>query len=166
MKILLGFILCVPFLIWGSVRTYKGIDYNRHIGGHLKRAADANTVALASKELDAALSEIERRGLTSGYTNVLWTTPDCDVGFWHDNIQASAEELRKVNEETTELERTNMLMKLRETLVDHGEKGVNVTEPTGISIYPNNVAYAWCGWFSLVVACIGCLVIFVALSDL
>ena len=51
----------------------------------------------------------------------------------------SYEELDKLPETATSLEKTNVLMKLRETLTDESEDGTEVTVPNGISIYPNNV---------------------------
>ena len=157
MKKLLGFILVLPFLAWATVRIVADIQYSRYCGDHLKRAADANTVELAIQEMDVSLAYIEARGLTQGYTNVLWTTPDCDMGFWYKNLTQARDELRAVKPETTMLERTNILMKLRETLLDHsGESGrEKVTQPGGISIAPNNAEYAWWGLVSLVVGFIG-----------
>ncbi len=134
-------ICCIPFvgiLIGG---TYLEIDYSRHVSGHLKRAADANTVEIAVKELDIALSEMKQRNLTSGSTHVLWSTPGKDVGFWYENIEASRNELSKVTADTTQLERTNMLMKLRETLLDDQ----SVTQPDAICLHPHNKEFFWWG---------------------
>jgi len=166
MRKLLGFILVLPFLAWAGVRTVAAIQYDRHCGDHLKRAADANTVDLAIAEMDTALAYIEAHGLTQGHTNVLWTTPDCDMGFWHKNLSQARAELRDVKPDTAMLERTNILMKLRETLLDHsGENGKEkVTQPDGISIAPNNVAYAWWGWVSALFAFIGVITFIVGLE--
>ena len=53
---------------------------------------------------------------------------------------ASLEELRMVPEGATQLEKSNILMKLRETLIDQGQI-VHVTVPRGISVFPHNTAY-------------------------
>ncbi|MSR85432.1 hypothetical protein EXS71_03310 [Candidatus Uhrbacteria bacterium] len=48
------------------------------------------------------------------------------------------------------MEKTNLLMKLRQTLLDHKQSGEEVTEPSGMSIFPYNVLYFWfCILFSL-----------------
>ena len=60
----------------------------------------------------------------------------------------SYDELENLPEDATSLEKTNVLMKLRETLTDETESGVSVTIPNGISIYPRNVAYFWWGLLS------------------
>jgi len=143
--VFLGILLFLPLLGWAGARIYHGIDYDRTVGGYLKRAADANTVEMAKTELDKAIKAIEERKWTAGSTHLLWSSPEVDVGFWYQNIKTAEEELARVPESTTPLERTNILMKLRETLLDHGSSGDTVTSPDGVSIFPNNVFYAvWC----------------------
>ncbi len=48
----------------------------------------------------------------------------------------------KVDSTTPSMEKTNLLMKLRETLLDNGDNGDNLTVPRGLSRYPNNGL--WC----------------------
>lgn len=156
MRWLLVVLLCVPLLMWGGVRTYKSITFNIEVTGHLKRAADANTVELAAKEMAAVVGYLEANSLTTGYTSVLYRTPDEDIAFWYTNLKDSLTELRAVRPDATQLEKSNVLMKLRETLLDQGEKSAHVTRPDGISVYPNNVAYAFWGWVGLLLACAGC----------
>jgi len=140
--LMLTSILCLTFVfLWGGTRIYKSIRFNIDCGGHLKRAADANSVDLATQEMETAVSYLEREGYTSGYTSVLWRTPDEDVGFWYQNLKSALEELKQVKHDTTPLERSNLLMKLRETLVDSGNYGVIVTVPAGISVFPKNTLY-------------------------
>jgi len=144
-------ILCliIPFL-WIGTRTIKSIQYNQNCGGYLKRAADSNTVDQAKEQLKIAITYMENNNLTSGYTSVLWKTPDEDVGFWYKNIKTAYDELEKISPDASQLEKTNVLMKLRETLLDNGESGTIVTEPDGISVFPNNVAFAIFGTISLI----------------
>lgn len=160
-KLLLGILLCLPFLLWGGVRTYKSIRFDIDCGGHLKRAADANSVELATQEMEVVMSYLEREGHTSGYTSVLWRTPDEDVGFWYQNLKSALDELKRVKPDTTPLERTNILMKLRETLLDSGKDGASITVPPGISVFPNNTPYFIWGWLSFVAFCVG--VVFVCI---
>lgn len=156
-----GLLLILPlvlFIVWTS---FRAIEFNRECGGHLKRAADANTVPLALKELQVATAFLESNKMTDGYTSVVYETPDEDVGFWYKNLKDSEAELVKAseNKNLSQLEASNVLMKLRETLTDHSKEGQSVTEPDGISKFPNNVGYAVFGWLSAVVAFIGCVMV-------
>jgi len=151
MKTLIGILLCIPFLFWSGARIYKNINYGIECSGHLKRAADANTVNLAKKEMETAITFIKSHNMIAGYTSVLYNTPNEDVGFWYQNLSASLQELNDVTDQSTQLEKSNILMKLRETLLDQGEKGQSVTQPTGISIFPNNFVYMIWGWISSIV---------------
>lgn len=165
MKAIIGFLLLIPLTIWGVGRIYNGIRYDMDCGGNLKRAADANTVQMAAKELDVVLAYLEKNGMTDGYTSVLWRTPAEDVAFWYNNIRSAREELNKVTDQTSQLERTNVLMKLRETLLDNGDKGMSVTDPSGISIFPHNTIWMFFGILSLVVSLIGTGFLVVAIDD-
>ena len=46
-----------------------------------------------------------------------------------------------VSPNASQLEKSNVLMKLRETLIDNGENGDNLTVPDGLSRYPNNLMW-------------------------
>lgn len=148
MRKALGLLLVIgPMIVFGAF-IYQKTMFKKHVSGYLKRAADANTIELAHEELTRALTYLEENDLTKGYTSVLYETPDEDIGFWYRNLKASKEELEKL-ENPSALERTNVLMKLRETLTDSGEK-TRVTTPDGIHLYPNNAIWAGLGWGSLV----------------
>ena len=150
MRVFIVLVLCMPVFGWSTTRIVQEVLFNRNVEGHLKRAAYASTIELAEKELEVAVSYLKEHRMTSGYTSILWTTPDEDIGFWYTNLVASLEELRKVQGGATQLEKSNILMKLRETLVDQGQM-VHVTVPRGISIFPHNVAYFFWAFGSLFV---------------
>ena len=152
--------LCVLFILffclWAGIRIVASIQFDRGCGGYLKRTADANTVELAIKQLKVALDYMERERLITGYTSILYRTPDEDVGFWYTNIKSSLTELERMDPNASQLERSNLLMKLRETLLDQGERGkTSVTVPGGISVYPNNVVMAFFCWLSAILAVVG-----------
>ena len=132
-------LILISIVIFG-MRISKGIELKQNVTGYLKRAADANTINLAEEELSKAIGYLESNDLTSGYTSILWKTPDEDIEFWYRNLKASQVELQNLNSESA-LEKTNVLIKLRETLVDQGEK-TKVTVPQGLSVYPNNKLWA------------------------
>ncbi len=148
-----GLMLCIPFLVWAITSTFKSIEYNRDCGGHLKRAADSNTIPTAHKELVHSLSYLESHGMTDGYTSIMYQTPDEDVGFWYKNLSDSKAELERAmaNKNLSQLEQSNVLMKLKETLLDHEQGGPKATEPDGISRYPNNTMFAVWGWLSALI---------------
>lgn len=68
-------------------------------------------------------------------------------------MTSAYKELCDLPTDATPLEKTNVLMKLRETLLDSGGEGDVVTLPDGISVYPYNKAYAYTalGLFGLMV---------------
>lgn len=132
----------ISFLIWGSVRIVADIRFGIDCEGHLKRAADANSIELAKQELAVATGYLERHGMTAGYTSVLYNEPSEDVGFWFRNLRASLQRLDREPATASELEKSNLLIKLRETLLDVTSSGETVTEPSGISIFPHNALYA------------------------
>jgi len=136
------------FVGWSTIRIYKSYVMTRDCTGYLKQAADANTVPIAKERLQKALNYIEKNELTNGVTTIIFNVPKNDIGFWYRNIKASLEELNTVSDESTSLEKSNMLIKLRETLLDSGGDSTEITHPPGISIFPHNLLYALIGWIS------------------
>jgi hypothetical protein len=161
---MIGILLLIPFLLWGTFRTVKCVQFNFDCQQHLKRAADANTIDLAAKELITVIAYCDKHELKSGTVSVFFHQPKNDVGFWYTNITESLKELLKVNDKTSQLERSNILIKLRETLTDQGES-LHITCPEGITIYPHNVLYALWGFFGLVIGCIGGYLIISAINE-
>lgn len=165
-KIMSGLLLCVPLMGLVSLECCRSYQFTNNVGGHLKRAADANTLRTAQEELTVAVTYLEDHGITSGYTSVLYRTPDEDVGFWYKNLKESQGELTRAleNREIGQLEASNVLMKLRETLVDHGKEGDSITAPSGIEVFPNNKLYALGDVLGLLLAAIGAILIFITVS--
>lgn len=148
-KIMLFAILAtIVFYAWSTVRIVKGVQFEINCTQYLKRAADANTVERAKEELKNAISYAEKNNLTEGVVSIFFHQPKNDIGYWYQNMTETYDELENLPEDATSLEKTNVLMKLRETLTDETDSGVSVTIPDGISIYPRNVAYFWWGVFS------------------
>lgn len=124
----------------------KSVSFDQNCGGYLKRAADANTIEMAQKELKRTLDYLEENNITKGYTSVIWQTPDEDIEFWYKNIETAYIELGQLSDSATSLEKSNMLIKLRETLMDSGEHGSHITMPDGISRFPNNTMWGILVW--------------------
>lgn len=149
-----GFFLILISFIVPTIVIVKSIQFKQDCSGYLKQAADANTVELALGRLNLALDYIESHNLTSGYTSVLWRTENENVGYWYQNLKACQGEL-EANLDATSLEKSNVLMKVRESLTDEGENGTVLTIPPGISRYPNNLMYGILRFLSLFVFCWG-----------
>ena len=117
------------------------IEFNQNCTGFLEQAADANTVELALDRLNKAVSYVEENNWTHGYTSILWKTEDENIGFWYSNLKASQQELTEALG-SSQLEQTNVLMKLRETLTESTEHGTSITYPDGLWKYPHNGLFA------------------------
>lgn len=135
------------------------IQFGRNCEGRLERAANANNIHMAAAELAAANLYIEQNNLNEGYTSIFYTTPDEDLGYWSENLknaQKDLDEMLEQNPPPSKLEESNQLIKLRETLLSHGDKGgEDVIAPSGVEVYPNNALFALWGWCSLIMAIIG-----------
>lgn len=127
----------------------KSIDFERGCSGHLKRAADANTIDLAEQELALAVKYIESNGLTSGDTSLFYSMPENELDFWYANLKASLEELQSTPAEADRLTMSNQLIKLRETIMDGHEKGARVTVPPNAFVFPNQLTYRMLGGAAL-----------------
>lgn len=152
-------LLAILTLVGTGAVIYKRIDFKQNCAGRLERAANANTVELAVKELNAAIQYAEVKGYTTGYTSVIYWTPDEDVEYWYNNLCASRQELLNLPDSASTLEKTNTLMKLRETLTDNGEYGTRVIYPDGLQFYPHNFLWGilrWFIWIALAVICVVC----------
>ena len=137
----IGIFLLILSLITPTIEVVRHIKFTQQCSGYLKQAADANTVELALERLDIAIDYIESHNLTDGYTSVLWKTEDENINYWYRNIKACRNELAE-NLNSNSLEKSNVLMKTRETLTDNGGDGGTVlTIPEGISRYPHNLLF-------------------------
>jgi hypothetical protein len=163
--ILSGMTLIVVAGLFFCFLFVRNLSFVNECSGHLKRAADANTIELAAKELSQAVKYLEVNNMTSGYTSVFYRTPDEDIGFFYNNLKGSLVELNKVNEQTSQMEKSNLLMKLRETLTDHGKEGTVVTIPSGLYKYPHNIGFGIAITLSGLIGLIGCGMIKLASED-
>lgn len=154
MKKVFVIILFLIGLIVPTVLIVKSIKFDQQCGGYLKQAADANTPELALERINMAIDYIEANQLTSGYTSLIWKTEDENIGFWYQNILACRDELQSCLE-SSQLEKTNVLMKVRESLTDNSDGSVKLTVPDGISKYPNNWLWAILLTLSMLVLIIG-----------
>lgn len=133
--------IIIPLVVY-TVAIVNCVQFDANCINYLKMAADANNVELAEKHLSTAIAYLEDHDLTHGNTKIIIYKPTDDIGFWYENLKSAQTQLQelKSKEDLTDLEESNALMKLRETLLE-GE-GV-VTHPNMISFYPSHVGWFW-----------------------
>lgn len=147
-KVLLIFlcIVCIiaPIIVYG-VGIVNAIQMDANCISYFEMAADANSVELAEKHLSSGIKYLEENDLTKGNTKIFISKPTTDIGLWYENLKSAQAQLQELNamENLTELEESNALMKLRETLLN--SEG-SVTHPDMISFYPNQVGWFWSLW--------------------
>lgn len=152
---LLAAIICtLSFGAWGVTRAIKGEQFRMNCEVYIKRAANASSIEIAKTELQKAILYAEKNGLTEGIVSIFIKDPANDIGFWYKNMKNAYVELDNLPEEATALEKSNVLMKVKESLTGNTEDGQFVRCPSGISIYPYNVAYFWWCTISVVLAII------------
>ena len=136
--------IIIPTIVYGAA-IVKTIQMDANCISYFEMAADANSVELAEKHLTSGIEYLEKNNLTEGNTKVLVYRPTCDLGLWYENLKSAQSQLQKLNskEGLTELEESNALMKLRETLLN--SEG-SVTHPEMISFYPNHIGWLWAMW--------------------
>ena len=158
-------IFAFAYLGWGGWRIYNAYNFEVGCSGHLKRAADANTIPLAKKELGIAVEYLTANCLTEGSTAVFFHVPSADIGFLYTNLSAALDELDKIDlEKASNIEKSNMLIKLRETILDSG-KGDSITLPHGISVFPYNKSQFFFSWITGLGAIVfGCWAFFVTVD--
>lgn len=161
---LYGVIFIILGLVVPTAAIVQAIKFDKDCKGYLKNAADANTPEIALDRINHALEYMEANGMTNGYTSVLWTTENENVGFWYQNVKACKSELEACLG-SSQLEKTNVLMKVRESLTDEGKNGTVITKPCGISRFPNNTMWFWGGWVSVLFILIGISKMFYASRD-
>ena len=133
MKRLLLYLSIVIFVSSLGYRTYKDIQFDIQCKGYLELAANANSIELAKSNLDKAIQYIEKNQLTSGNSALFIKKPSNNITFWYANLKACQKEIWELSVKGgTTLEQTNLLMKLRESLLNNEV----VIVPEFLSIYP------------------------------
>ena len=133
MKRLLLYLSIVIFVSSLGYRTYKDIQFDIQCKGYLELAANANSIELAKSNLDKAIQYIEKNQLTSGNSAIFIKSPSNNITFWYANLKACQKEIWELSVKGgTTLEQTNLLMKLRESLLNNEV----VIVPEFLSMYP------------------------------
>lgn len=133
-------LIIIPLIVYGA-GIVKAIQMDANCINYLEMAADANSVDIANKHLTSAINYLEKNNITSGSTGIFIYRPTNDISLWYENLKSAQNQLIEAcaNDNLTELEESNILMKLRETLLDNE----GITHPDMISMYPNHVGWFW-----------------------
>lgn len=153
--ILCAVCIIIPLIVYG-VGITTTIKFNANCISYFRLAADANSIELAEKHLTSGINYLEQNNLTSGHTKIFIYKPTNDIGLWYENLKSAQLQLQELNkkEELTELEESNSLMKLRETLLNSTG---SVTHPEGVMFYPSYASFFWTFvliWMLWILACI------------
>lgn len=151
-KFFAGLGLIVLALIMPITYGVKDILFQQRCGSYLENAAVAGAPDKALENLNVAIDYIEAKGLTSGYTSILWKTEDENVEFWYHNLKDSQEKLERCLN-GSQMEKDNALMKLSETLIKQTKEGQKLVAPQGIHVYPNNKLFAIFNAISVLMLC-------------
>ena len=131
----LSIVLFVSCLGYG---VYRAIVFDTQCRQYLSLAANANSIELAKTNLDKAIQYIEQNQLTSGNTAFFIKGPSTDLTSWYANLKACQKEVWTMDvKKGTVLEETNLLMKLRESLMSEGL----IIIPENIALHPNQLQY-------------------------
>jgi hypothetical protein len=140
------------FVLLVVVEAVRSYHFRVEVEDYLKLAADAPTVERADEFLQTAIAGIERRGLASGNTALFFRTPRGDLAVWYGQVVGARETTSSIVSRVpaaSQLERDNALMKVREVLLDEGERGTTVTVPECAIFFPVLWAFVL-GWVVVV----------------
>ena len=127
-----------------GIRIYMSVQFDIHCGSYMVRAANANTVELARDQMAVVIKYLEDNHITNGTTAVVRNDPTMDVGYFYNNMKGAYLWLCNIQSDASDLTRSNVLLKLKETLIkDSGDARGNVDVPRNISIYPYNAIWVF-----------------------
>lgn len=145
----------IPIIYYGWM-IGKTITFSKNCSQHFELAANANSVEIAELQLTKGIDYLESHNLTKGDCKLfIANNPKNNITIWYTNLKIAQQQLQDMIRDSnyTNLEESNVLMKLRETLYD----GERLVTPSGISFYPNRtlietIAFSiWASWILTVI---------------
>jgi len=134
----------VALVAMGVGGCVKAVQFQGQCEDYLKLAGDAPTVDKAVGYLRPALDYLERNDMTRGNCAFFFRNPSSDMGLWYGNIKGAYDEAQALLERqaknptsVTSVDRSNLLIKIREVVIDNGSEGHTVvTSPGNAWLYP------------------------------
>lgn len=159
-----SFFFLAPTVVWSVLAIAAFAQWYVSVGSHLSGAAISVDVEEAHRELGLAIKAMESRGMTEGYTSVLWKSEGDNVGAFYDRLKR----LRKSISDEYEVEvvygegdgfiadgepvalepkAKAMMLEAQAFALEHlrhvlTDKEENVRTPEGISRFPENKGMA------------------------
>jgi hypothetical protein len=127
--------IIVPFIYYGAM-IVRDIEFDRDCTSYLYLSANANSIEIAEERLTTAIEYLEEHNLTSGDCRfIIANRPANNIEYWYNNLKSAQLQLREIitNNTASELEKSNVLIKLRETLLDDDDLVI----PENLCFYPN-----------------------------
>ncbi|MCL2351276.1 MAG: hypothetical protein FWC55_01960 [Firmicutes bacterium] len=140
---ILAILFTLVFIAWAIIRITAYYQFSVGCGQYLRRAATANSISLAASNLDSAIQYLEDRNLTSGQVSIFLKQPQNDITYWYSNLKSAQTGLQNMKSDATQLEVSNELMKIKESLISTTSDGEALILPEGIEIYPHNGLLFW-----------------------
>lgn len=144
-------LFCVSLVLliaWGGIRIKAAIEFDSEVMGHFYNYLEAGTIEGAKDNLEAAIEELESRGLTEGQVSIFYENPNNNISIWYKNLVKSREMLEEALSKETAFNQAIILEKQKDGLKGSSNNTV-VKYPDGISIYPLNKFYFWWSILSL-----------------
>jgi hypothetical protein len=132
----LALFFALAFILFSTTLYVVDYKFECNVKGYLQRTANANNVKNANENLTKVISYLEEKNLTKGNSSLFFDTPENDIAYWYKNLKDAQVELQSIPENVSLLEQSNVLIKLRETLISHSDKGEELIIPENLQYYP------------------------------
>ena len=148
----------ISIIIFCAIPTYCSLKWQANCGEWLQQASNANSASIGLERLTNAINYLESNKITQGSSHIIYATPNTNVEIWYQNLKAAQKQLQDSvnNKNLSNLEESNILMKLRETLTEKDA----VIVPENIVYYPNGFMFLF---GSLFFVCLSAIIFMVVL---
>ena len=140
----------IYFLAWIGVRAIADYNFEANCESHLIKAASTNDIEVAKLELNKSIEYLDNHNLDNGQISIISEAPANNIKLWYDNLNVSLNELSLIQPSSTQLEKLDILSKLRNSLIETNRNVTKVIRPEGIEVYPFNKILCLWGFFSFV----------------
>jgi len=153
------FIVALIVFVCTVISNYVyNYNFNKECCDYLKLAAYSPSIEKSTQFLEKALVYLEKEEKTTGNSAFIFKTPSSDIGIWFSQLKEAQKTLVKcLPDSISGLEKTNALMKIRETI----ENGTILTLPPYLDTFPKHIFFLWTYILSLMIMFIALILIMV-----